>query len=819
MSAKAHRIFLLVALIAPAALAQQPFNPPSPPPRQPATVLSSGVSSVGPGVGPTFVGGGTVVSAAFIDAGIRGYAFTGPSNLIQIRPGLISGGQAGVVFVDPGELDNSSKIRSDNVGVDFRSTAFVFNNPTGIIDAPTAIRVTGGSAYLLNRGTISGSVQLDDFRNSVQLFTGSTISGDLELGASRNSQLVLSGTGLADYSEAVGGETKLAGYLFKTDGGTWVVDRPLTVGRSTAVLTGSLVVNETLRSPTVNVDRGGALSGTGRIIGNLINSGLVGTSSAVPGTFRVAGNFTQTASGTLLTRLASLSSHDRLAVSGRSSLDGTLSLSLLNGFVPQAGDRFVILTSKQGISGEFAAVEQPISSDLQIRYGDRRVVLVRVGPPAPPGAPPSPITPITPTGPLPPVSPTTPVVPTPPANAAFAGAADTSNQLSVARALDRLALAPSGDATDVITELRTFSDPGLRAAFDEISPRLYTALPTIAFTLVNAQDALFTDRFAALRSGRRGFQAQGQPIADSQVADRGKAVVDKEVATKQSLNFDPHPDNPWGAFLTGSGTFAKANGIADLPDYRFDTGTITLGIDRRFGPATFGVFSGYSGTRARFDDGSGLDLNSARFGLYGTYEQGGFYLNSLVSGATHSYRVRRDIDFGDVDRTARSRPEGGEFHSLIGGGYDYRVGPWTLGVITSLQYTYLGIGAFAEDGADTLDTRIEDQSANSLRSSLGARVAYTAQISPSVTLTPEVRAEWQHEFLGYAPVLHASLDGGSGPGFDVDGDDQARNTLLAAAGLTATFGDRIAATAFYHPDFGGGSVTAHTIAASLGINF
>ncbi len=790
------RISILSFFVTGPLLAQEPFNPPAPPPRQPASSFPQSVSFTGPSPGILVTGRATIVTAGNFQITGSPFSFTDPASLIQIEPGLLQGDRAGSTFLAGSELVNSSVMRSRNVGALFYSTAFITNSSSGLIEAPTAIRVLNGPAYILNRGRLDGSVLLEDQRNSVQLFTASTITGRLNLGANRNSQLVLSGGGSTKFSEVVQGRTQLAGSLFKTDGGTWDIDRPLTAGRATSVLSGQLLVSSRLTSRNVTVANGATLGGNGRIIGNLINSGTLGTRAGRPGTLGIDGDFTQSASGTFRTRLASISRRDQLVVSGQTSLDGTLKVSLFNGFKPQPGDRFVIITSEDGVTGQFASLEQPDSTDFRIRYRDDRVVLFLAG-----------ISGLI-QAPVPPPIPTIPD---------FVESAETPNQFAVARALDRLAINATGDETDVITELRTLPDPELRAAFDEISPTLYTALPTIALTLANAQAAQFNQRFDVIRRGERGFHSPGDPLPEASVADPGKTVVEENA--KEVINFDPNPDNPWGAFLTGSGTFAKVNSIADLPDYRFDTGTITLGIDRRFGAVTVGIFSGYSGTRARFDDGSRLDLNSARFGLYGTAQSGGFYINALASGAYHSYRVRRDIDFGDVDRTARSRPEGGEFHALLSGGYDHQIANWTFGAITSLQYTYLGVGAFSEDGADSLDTRIESEDTDSLRSGLGARIAYTCQITPTVALIPEIRAEWQHEFLGYAPVLSASLDGGNGANFDVNGDDQARNTILAGAGVTALLGDHVSASAFYNPDFGGGSVTAHTIAASLEVGF
>ena len=65
----------------------------------------------------------------------------------------------------------------------------------------------------------------------------------------------------------------------------------------------------------------------------------------------------------------------------------------------------------------------------------------------------------------------------------------------------------------------------------------------------------------------------------------------------------------------------------------------------------------------------------------------------------------------------------------------------------SAQYTYLGIGAATESGADSLNLRVSSFDTNSFRSYLGGRISYTWTIANTIRLIPEVRMFWQHEFL------------------------------------------------------------------------
>ena len=90
----------------------------------------------------------------------------------------------------------------------------------------------------------------------------------------------------------------------------------------------------------------GELSGSGTIEGSAQNAGIFQVGGSVGG-ITVTGKYSQLATGDLRMELAGTSSFDVLQVgmaTGESaSLDGTLSVSLIDGFVPAAGDSFLIV--------------------------------------------------------------------------------------------------------------------------------------------------------------------------------------------------------------------------------------------------------------------------------------------------------------------------------------------------------------------------------------------------------------------------------------------------------------------------------------------
>src|ERR1022692_1016439 len=114
-------------------------------------------------------------------------------------------------------------------------------------------------------------------------------------------------------------------------------------------VSGSTIVssNTTLIGSLLNI-QGGTLGGSGMINAGVTNSGTVSPGMS-PGVLTIgSGNgFTQSVAGILSIELGGLATgaqYDQLAVSGRVSLNGSLNISLVNGFTPNPGDRFTILT-------------------------------------------------------------------------------------------------------------------------------------------------------------------------------------------------------------------------------------------------------------------------------------------------------------------------------------------------------------------------------------------------------------------------------------------------------------------------------------------
>ena len=129
---------------------------------------------------------------------------------------------------------------------------------------------------------------------------------------------------------------------------------------------------------------GGTLRGTGNIRGPVLNTGAIVAPGASPGAISISGgqygnSYSQGPGGTLRMEIGGTTptTFDRLAVDGPVTLDGALEVSLINGFVPQVGQTFNIITCTSR-SGQFANVSLP--PGLQLVYTPTTVALMLAGP-------------------------------------------------------------------------------------------------------------------------------------------------------------------------------------------------------------------------------------------------------------------------------------------------------------------------------------------------------------------------------------------------------------------------------------------------------
>jgi uncharacterized protein with beta-barrel porin domain len=318
----------------------------------------------------------TAATAAGVDLG------TGTGNRVDNR-GLIEGGAQG--------------LRLTGVTAGAPPQLTVENAATGVIRANagggTGIEVSGGALDLTNAGTIAGgagglAVRSGGGADRVVLRTGSALQGGVDLGAGDDLLVHEAGATLAggldfglgdDRLELVAttGQTGILSFgsamagletVTTTGAGGWQFTGADTLATDPMVTatfaSGSTRLTANLRNLRTTVASGARLDGTGGS-GALTNNGTFAPGTSI-GTFRVAGDLTLNAPGTLEVEIASNNTSDLVQVSGATQLGGTLAVQALGAQTAfSTANTYLVLHSDGGIAGAFANITDTLP-DLDV---------------------------------------------------------------------------------------------------------------------------------------------------------------------------------------------------------------------------------------------------------------------------------------------------------------------------------------------------------------------------------------------------------------------------------------------------------------------
>ncbi|MCX6965031.1 MAG: autotransporter domain-containing protein [Verrucomicrobia bacterium] len=766
--------------------------------------LSSGTLAVGNTANPNLVLSGMTDLVWLSSNAVISLAHGGN---ITISGNFSNGGNTGNRTLDFGT--GQSLQLGNNTLVSFGATNFSASNFVAAISGSNSLsgsfQIIGNSlVYNLQGANVSGNVIDNSGAGATPTWVDFTVNGNTgngtvitaggnntirDLAFTNNGNLAIQAgyaLSLSQGQVAVengnsvvsGGTLATPGNFNKTGAGELDVQSTLSVNGTASIDAGLLSLNGNLTANSVAVNSGAILGGSGTIFAPVTVSGNLAPGNS-PGTLSMASlALTPTAATDI--EIESLTNFDRLVVGGAATVDGTLNVIPYNGNPLAYGQQYSFLVASGGISGEFDTITAPATFRGRfLNLGTTGILLI---------APDS-----------------------------YTQVAVTPNQQNVAKALDSFIAATSGDRETVSIALDLQTAEQYPYAFEQIMPGFYESLANIAIEQTYNQTQLLTQRMGSVRLGATGFQAIGmsQPIKYDK---DGKSAADAKTA---SPIVESAIDTNWNSWVIANGEFSLSRGLAGVPNYNNNAGGFLVGADYRLSENfAAGLFAGYEYSYAKYDGGSSTRGNSALFGLYGSYtHEDGYYADAIVSGGYTGFQTRRSIEFSTIDRTPSADPNSGQFSAALNLGKDFEIGNFTLGPIVGAQYTYAGIGGFTESGADSLDLALGHQNANSLRTNLGARIAYNWEVGSNITLIPEVRGFWMHEFLNNPRNISSALEGGSGPSFDYETSAPYRNSVFGGAGISAKFGDRWNGSVFYNVNFGAEGYTNNIISTSLGFSF
>ena len=677
------------------------------------------------------------------------------------------------------------------------NTIYTLNAPTVAGNYGGSITFAGGatagSAVFINNGAaVLGATGGGILGGSYTQFLESSTAGSATLIANGGTNGGTGG-GIFFFNQATGGTARVIvngnGFLDISGMGQPNEDPTLTIGslegsgnvylgaNNLAVGSNNLstVFSGVIQDGGYSVGVGGSLTkiGTGSLdltgantyTGNTIvaNGALFVDGSIVSpgngnslGALTVIGNYSQSSSGKLLIGVGGLapSQHDLLKVGGSASLGGALQLQPLGGFKFTApGQEVTFLTAALNtpgaVSGKFSIVQNLASfngsalANTSVVYLPHAVELEAL-------------------------------------QRSIYGALSglpglTDNDLQTAKLLDSATNDPG--AAGLFKVLGQANLSQLIKDVELIDPGQLAALSNIGSALANETLLSLEQRFIAIQNSGVGGPA----------GPDGKGG--KEIPP-------PAAGNRWGSFITGSGDFERVDDTSASRGFNMDAGGVTFGIDYRFTDhLVAGLFGSYTNTGIDIANAGRINVNTGKWGLYGTYFDGGFYVNSALEGGYSSYDNHRNALGG----TARSDADGGDFSALFAPGYNWMMGGLTFGPTTRFQYTYQAVDGFTESGS-LAPMAIGSQHTESIVTGLGVKASYDWKVGRAI-IRPELRLEWEHEYGDTATGLDAQLAGGASNAFRFTTPSVGRDDLHLGAGVAVVLSERVTAYAYYDGQF------------------
>jgi outer membrane autotransporter protein len=605
--------------------------------------------------------------------------------------------------------------------------------------------------------------------SGVNTYTGGTIisAGTLQLGAggttgsivgkvTNNGKLAFDRQDLVTFDETISG----SGSLAQNGAGTTILGGTNTYSGGTIINKGTLLVNNA------------QALGLGNVV---VNGGVLG---ADPQPIIVKGNYTQNAGGTLQLQVAGAhpGQYDTLSVGGNATLGGTLQLISL-GFQPKSGDQLALVTTGGLVSGSFAQFVDPFAgpgfSFAGLVYEPNSVLLEFFN---------------------------------------YAAFALTTNQLASANLLDAVHLDPS--AANLISFINNQPFANLPGDFEKISPDGLTAFYEISFSNANIQRLNLEGRLDDIRNGSNGFNSNMKVNGATVSTENAIGADGKTSKGVVEPILKPAPENRWGVWVTGFGDFVNVNGDGNSNGYDFTTGGVSLGVDYRItDQLAVGVMGEYSHTWTSLNPSGQMNVDSGRGGLYATWFNHGIYLNGAIYGGYNSY----DSSRSGLGGQANGATEGAELSTFLSGGYDFHFGHLTVGPIAALQYTYVNVDGFSENGS-LAPMAIQTDSADSLRTDVGFRLFYQWQIG-KVMIEPSLKAAWEHEYLYSALPITAGFAGISGPSATFYGPSEGHDSAIVSAGVSVQLTPAISVYVNYDGQLGRGNYDSNAVTGGFRMTF
>ncbi|GGA77531.1 hypothetical protein GCM10011491_00850 [Brucella endophytica] len=579
---------------------------------------------------------------------------------------------------------------------------------------------------------------------------------------SLNREVELQGLGwidIADASNIVSADQQIsgAGALSKRGDGTLVLSAANSYTGGTIVENGVLKagVAGAFVNNTAYAVNGGTLdlNGFDLTMSLLTGAGTVKTGGAALGigtltpdgddigTLTVDGDLTLGAGSTYIANIAPDGTGDKLAVTGKATLEGgDVYISKLAGnYMP--GQRYTILTADGGVAGAFGNLSQNMPFvDLGLTYDPRNVYLDIAR-----------------------------------NDVAFPTIGITRNQKATAGAIE--ALGAGNEVYDAV--VLQDSEAAARGAFDQLSGEIHASATT---ALINDSRLIRSAVNDRLRTAFNDVAATDLPVLG--YGPDAKPLVKGETPQMAA----------WGQAF---GAWSKTDGNGNAADLDQSTGGFVTGFDTAVATDwRLGAFAGYS--RTSFDARGSGESDNYHVGVYGGGHFGALSLRSGLGYSWHSVETSRSVAFSGFEDRLKADYDAGTFQAFGELGYRIDMKQVAFEPFANLAHVRVKTDGFTETGGAAALSAAEETTSTTF-TTLGLRASAPFTLG---TVEAEARGTvgWQHAYGDTTPVSTLAFDGGNG--FSVAGVPLAEDMGLVEAGFDVKLSERTTLGVSYTGQFG-----------------
>ena len=316
----------------------------------------------------------------------------------------------------------------------------------------------------------------------------------------------------------------------------------------------------------------------------------------------------------------------------------------------------------------------------------------------------------------------------------------TGNQSAIAGALTGVPTTATGVV--VQNTLANTSTANLPATYSQFAPSGYAALPELTLRTAEFEEQ-------AIRRYLRDYRAGGTGV--NGVA--GEATPG---------------DRKYGSWLVGTGNFGHYDAATDRSRIDYNSVGVMGGLDLRTGKSLIGVTAGYNRADTHLDPNSPNSAIKSWFGGgYGTIGVGPLYVDGFGTYGEANYDLRRTVNIGQTTVAPTTLTYAGDTKSRtwLGGattGLSFNFAGFEFEPFVGARYANLRINGFSDGndvGAVSLGRRSNYES---VLGNAGLRIGAAVDLGGGVSLRPEVRGAYRHEFLKDAANSFTFGFGGAG---------------------------------------------------------